>query len=538
MLIMLNIRTAPYQWFVLLMVFGLVGCNLQESSAVETLIPPSPTTVTLLQATPVPTLARAVRTIEAPTAVAQIITETPAATAEPACGLDTSVAAIRHQVEAEVDYAQHTVTVNQTVRYINRSGAALNDIVLNVEANRYPDAFTLTQLAISGVDGDQTPQFDLTGRRLRLELLEPLRPDCVLELRLSFALAVPAIAEGVLSFRGFFGHSDRQLNLGHWLPTVALRAGDDWVTRQSVFLGEQEVLAASDWDVTLKVIEASDDLIVAAPGAVAELGENQWRYQFNNARDFTVSMSESFTVSSIDAANGMTLELYTLPDAQVTLPDGKEVDGAAHALNVGLLALESYSDLFGDLAEKRLLIVQGDFPDGMEFSGLAFVSTDWFTRYTGDPASFLTLITVHEVSHQWWYAQVGNDPALAPWLDEALATYSEYIFLEEYYPSLKDWWWGFRIENYAPDGFVDSTVYEFSSIRQYINAVYLRGVLMLHQIRQDIGTEAFFDWLKRYATEGSGEVVTPNFLWSLLSPEQLAATAQTRARFLRQPNVP
>lgn len=538
MLRMSKIRTAPYQFLTLLLTVILVGCNLQESTAAETLIPPTTTSVTVLS-TPVPTLARTINTIEAPTQVAQVATETPDVTAEPTCGLDASVTTIRHQVQAEFNYTSRKADVSQIVRYVNRSGEPLNDIVLNIEANRYPDTFTLTALAIVGVDGaEQTPQFDLTGRRMRIELLEPLRPGCVLELHLSFTIAVPAVADGVLAFRGFFGHTERQVNLGHWLPTVALRAGEDWVTRQLVFLGEQEVLAASDWDVTLKVTEASDDLIVAAPGTVEELGENEWRYQFTSARDFTLSMSEEFKLSTIDAQNGTRLELYTLPDALVKLPDGKEVDGAAHALNVGMLALESYSDLFGDLDTERLLIVQGDFPDGMEFSGIVFVSTDWFTRYTGDPASFLTLITVHEVAHQWWYAQVGNDPALAPWLDEALATYSEYIFLEEYYPSLKDWWWSFRIENYAPDGFVDSTVYEFNSIRQYINAVYLRGVLMLHQLRQDIGTEAFFDWLKRYATEGSGEVVTPNFLWSLMSPEQLTATASTRAKFLRQPNVP
>ncbi len=537
MLDMSKIRTAPYQFFTLLLTAMLVGCNLQGTTAAETLIPPTTTRVTVL-ASPVPTLARTIHTIEAPTQVAQAVTATPDVTPEPTCDLDASVSNIRHEVQADFNYAARTTQVDQIVRYINRTDTPLTDIVLNIEANRYPDTFTLTELAIVSVDGEQTPQFDLTGRRMRVELLEPLRPDCVVELHLSFSIAVPSVADGVLAFRGFFGHTPRQVNLGHWLPTVALRAGDDWVTRQLVFLGEQEVLVASDWDVTLKVTEAGEDLIVAAPGEVEELGEHEWRYQHLSARDFTVSMSEEFKLSRMDALNGTTLELYTLPDAQVTLADGKKVDGAAHALNVGLMALDSYSDLFGDLPVKRLLIVQGDFPDGMEFSSIVFVSTDWFTRYTGDPASFLTLITVHEVAHQWWYAQVGNDPALAPWLDEALATYCEYVFIEEFYPHLKDWWWSFRIQNYAPEGFVDSTVYEFNSIRQYINAVYLRGVLMLHQLRQDIGTEAFFDWLKRYATEGSGEVVTPNFLWSLMSPEQLAATASTRAKFLRQPNVP
>ncbi|MBC8098899.1 MAG: hypothetical protein H7Y11_05615, partial [Armatimonadetes bacterium] len=200
-------------------------------------------------------------------------------------------------------------------------------------------------------------------------------------------------------------------------------------------------------------------------------------------------------------------------------------------------SLSMYADLFGTFPYDRFVVVQGDFPDGMEFSGLVFVSTQWFKGYTGDPAGYLMLITVHEIAHQWWYARVGNDPALAPWLDEALATYSEYVFLEQVYPDLTDWWWEFRIESWAPEGFVDSTVYEFTSIRAYINAIYLRGVKLLHALRGDLGTDAFFDWLRRYAAAGAGEVVTPSFFWSLLTPEQLTATAATRALYLRLPNV-
>lgn len=147
------------------------------------------------------------------------------------------------------------------------------------------------------------------------------------------------------------------------------------------------------------------------------------------------------------------------------------------------------------------------------------------------------LITVHEVAHQWWYTQVGSDAALTPWLDEALSTYSEYAFIEQFYPTLVDWWWNFRIEQYAPEGFVDSTVYEFTTIRAYINAVYLNGVRMLHQMRQDLGSEAFFGLLNRYAQANNGRVVSPTAFWSQFSSEQLAATAATRARFLRRADV-
>jgi aminopeptidase N len=80
-------------------------------------------------------------------------------------------------------------------------------------------------------------------------------------------------------------------------------------------------------------------------------------------------------------------------------------------------------------------------------------------------------------------------------------------------------------------------VYEFPTIRAYIDAIYLRGVKMLHALRQNLGDDAFFDWLRRYADAGAGHIVTPEQFWSLLTPEQWDATALTRQEYLRQPQM-
>jgi hypothetical protein len=326
------------------------------------------------------------------------------------------------------------------------------------------------------------------------------------------------------------------MNLGHWLPTVAVRQGETWVTRDAVLVGEQDVLGVADWDVTLTLI--GDRIpIIAAPGTPLQMSETSWRYTFRNARDFAISLSDAFVLTTQQAANGTTVELYSFPDAQFTLDDGTRIDSARHALNVAAQSVALYSDLFGDYGYDRLVIVQGDFPDGMEHSGLVFVGGNWFTRYAGNPASYLTLITVHEVAHQWWYARVGSDAALTPWLDEALATYSEVLYLEAAYPMLVDWWWDTRVDLYGPQGFVDGTVYEFATIREYINAVYLRGTRMMQDLRDDLGDAAFLDWLGAYAEAASGQLATPDTFWALLTEEQLAATQTTREQYLRQPQV-
>ncbi|MBZ0303842.1 MAG: M1 family metallopeptidase [Anaerolineae bacterium] len=477
-------------------------------------------------ATLVPTLSRPLNAVATLPVEATLLPD-----ASSACPMTAGQPITGYRVTANLNYTQRAAMIRQDIRYINRSNDSLSQLVLVVDPNQWPRAFRL----LSAEAGATPLGYELTGRQLTVDLPETLEPGCEVDLTLDFQLNVPEIGQGITAYRGFLGHSPRQLNLGNWLPMIVPHLDGGWVLHDAVLVGEQIVLDVADWDVTLNVSGAPETLEVAGPGEVEQLGAHSWHFTFSKARDFTVSLSDEFRITHQDTADGIRVELYSFDDAQVKTETGDPVDGAAHALDTAVKSVAMYEDLYGPYPHSRLAVVEGDFPDGMEFSGLVFVSRDWFTRYTGNPAAFLTVITAHEVSHQWWYATVGSDQALTPWLDEALATYSEYAFIEEYYPDLKSWWWDWRVDNYSPQGFVDSTVYQFSSIRDYINAIYLLGARMLQDLRTDLGTERFFDLLRHYYEAGAGRVVSPEIFWSLLSPDELAATQATRKRFLRQP---
>lgn len=468
------------------------------------------------QAAVQPTAVRIIQPIATPTS-----TPYPAGFCPPADKPTT-----QHVVVADVDYAARTASVQQRIHYTNTTSEPLAQIVLNVEANRAPESFHLRRIVSDKTELAST----LSGKRLVIELPDMLNPDCEIHLTLDYALVIPHVISGSYAAKGYYSYTERQLNLGHWLAAVAVRQNGEWISHDPSLIGEQEVLEQADWNVTVNLTGAAQNITVAAPGDAQQITPSSWRFTLLHARDFTLSLSDQFSVNSQPAESGVIVELYNL--------DNPTAPGAAiHALNVGRRSLQLYEELFGTYPYGRMVIVQGDFPDGMEFHGLVFVGDSWFSRFPNDPASYLTLITAHEVSHQWWYAQVGNDAAIHPWLDEALATYSEYLFLEREYPDLAAWWWSFRVDAYGPTGFVDGTVYQFSSAREYINAVYLRGVRMLHAIREDLGDEAFFALLRAYADSGNGHIATPETFWSLLTPEQLALTEETRQLYLRQPQV-
>ena len=515
----------------LLLSLCLSACSLQSAS----LPTPFPTATTVSAqptptqtATPAPTVTA---TPPPPTlTTAPTATHTPAPTAtDDACGSNAQPA---HTVQAQVDYAAKTVSAQQRIRYTNRTAQPLASLVLNVEPNRWLDAFTLQSLTLGETETDA--DYDLTGRRLEVALPGPLLPGCQITLSLRFSLEVPPIIGGPEAFRGYFGQTVRQINLGHWLPTIAPRLDSEWLQHEAVLIGEQIVLEQADWEVTFTLVNAPDEAIVAAPGELLARNGPTWAFRHTNGREFAASISHTFRQSTATSTSGVTVDVYTFPDALVPNPDGGDwLDGGAYAAKISAESVALFADKFGPYPHPRLVIVQGDFPDGMEFSGFAFVSTDWFTSYVGSPRSYLMLITVHEVAHQWWYDIVGSDQAYDPWLDEALSTYSEYIYIEAYEPEIADWWWWFRVNRLNPQGAVGSSVYDFQQIRPYINAVYLRGVLMLHEVRTLLGDDAFYAWLRRYAETNTGFIADADDLWNLLTPAQQEAAANVRATFFR-----
>ncbi|MBK8021320.1 MAG: hypothetical protein IPK19_07760 [Chloroflexi bacterium] len=512
-----------FRWL-LLLIAVLAACSLGQAPDTA---PPTSTGVRIAQASLV-----AVPTRDFQLAPSRIPEPTPTTVPEGACTLTAGLPAVQHQVMAELDYDGRHVEVEHDLHLVNRTNDTLDHILLTIEPNRLPGVFTLYAAAAS----QPLELVEVVGRRISISLTETLGPGCAIDLHLTYALTVPQISSGVSGLIGYYGYSNRQLNLGHWLATPAIYRAGEWVTHDVTVIGEQLVAEVADWDVTLKVIDAPSGLTVVGPGDSTAMDGGQWHFLLEDGRDFALSLSPFFRRTSAFTEQGVEVEIYTFDNAVIGTAAG-QIDGAQQALEAAVQSLSMYADLYGPYTRERFTIVQGDFPDGMEFTQLVFVSDQWFRTNPGSPESYLTIITVHEAAHQWWYAQVGNDQAITPWLDEALATYSEYIFYEEFHPDLKDWWWNFRVNAFVPADYagrrVDSTVYEFATVREYINAVYLRGAVMMHALREALGTDAFFDWVRRYHEIAANRVVDGDVFWSLLTPEQMEQTRTIRETYLK-----
>jgi aminopeptidase N len=271
------------------------------------------------------------------------------------------------------------------------------------------------------------------------------------------------------------------------------------------YYGEHLVYPLANFDVTLRFTDPANVPLIATSGE-AETIDNGEHYILENGRDFALAMGRQLTSVSADV-DGVTVTSYYYP--------GAESAGQA-VLDATVKALQTYSALFGPYPHKTLAAVQGDFNDGMEFDGLYYLSNSFYNLYDGTDKNYLVMVAAHETSHQWWFGRVANDQSKQPWLDESLATYCEKLFYEKNYPDDLKWWWDYRINFYQPDGKIDGDVASYGGFTPYTNATYRQGARFMDELRQATGDEAFFAFLKDYATQMNGKIATADDFFRIL----------------------
>ena len=264
---------------------------------------------------------------------------------------------------------------------------------------------------------------------------------------------------------------------------------------------------------------------MAAP-ALPEVSGEWMRYRLGAARTFAMSMSREFLVSE-SAVRSVAVHSYYFA--------GHE-DAGAKIMFVGTQVIGLFEPLFAPYPYPVINVVELDYNDGQEYDGLCFLSSNFYEAYDGGSQNNLVTIGAHEMIHNWWFGLVGNDQALEPWLDEAMALYSERIFFEYTNPGLVDWWWQFRVNYFGPNGWVDTNIYDGVSFRDYTNAVYLNGATFLEDLRVRIGDQAFFAFLKDYAAQMSGRRATADDFFAILRQHTTKDISDLLAAYFANPH--
>jgi transcriptional regulator with XRE-family HTH domain len=410
-----------------------------------------------------------------------------------------------YTITATLDYAGHSLAVEERIDYANRGDEVLNDIVLNVFPNYMEGIFTLENIRLEYGMGPVTATHELEDLALRVSLPKGLEPGRVVTLLVDFALDLPYIDPQDSFTTGSLGWSENAVDVGHWYPALAPRLPDlGWYTFSYHPVGDPYVMDEGDYDVR---IWAPEEVVVVAGGEEVRQG-SVWRYRIDQARSFAFAASDQYVQHSVEVGN-TTVTSYYFPEHEAA-----GVDVAEFAAE----ALETYGEQFGagyPYADYRL--AETEFAGGMEFSGVSFLGSLWYATYPGGVRCQLIALLVHEVSHQWWYGLVGNDQVREPWLDESLATFSELLFYKLRYPDDHLWAWDFEVFNWEPTGAIDGTIYDYGDQSSYMNAVYRRGASFLADLRHAMGDQDFYAFLQEYCLSQSHTLSSSDDFFSILS---------------------
>lgn len=433
------------------------------------------------------------------------VTEEPAVTEAPA-SLPTLMPQLerpQYVIELQLNYSTKVASVDQVITYPNRTGEALPSLVLAVVPNLWSGGFSLKSIT---VDDQPVASYNIENfnQRLDVQLSQPIEPGRTAVIHLSYGLILPqmqAYVEASNDIRPqIYGYSERQVNFVDWYPfVVPYQPGEGWILHNPWFYGEHLVYDLADFDVRVTFSDGADPQIAASGAEAESMTEGSRRFVMEAGRTFALSISDFFKVATRQVGDVTVFSYYFgIYDAP----------GEA-MLQTTAEAVQTFSDTFGPYRHKTLTAVQGDFNDGMEFSGLYFISRDYFNLHRSDnPVNYLIIIAAHETAHQWWFDAVANDQALEPWLDEALCTYSERIYFETIYPDLVDSWWDYRYFEFQQAGFVDTSIYDGGGQRPYWDKVYLTGARFFEDLREKVGDEIFFAFLRDYYTQSAGGYAT------------------------------
>ncbi len=472
--------------------FNLITIAPNSTSTPTPFQPSTPTNTSILSPTSLPI--NTIVSMDTATSTSLPVTNTLTASNLPSPTSTPVNTRTQYTFYVNLKYSAHTLHTDETIQYTNTTGQTLSNVVLAVVPNLSSNCFSLNSIT---QNGQGVTDYDLSGQRLTINLSQSLAPNAVTTFVLSFDLSLPP-----RSGEKPFGYLSNQINLSDWYPFI-VPYDNGWVLHDPWPFGEWLVYDAADYDVNLKVDDPSVIIAASAP----EQSNGDWmEYRVEAARTFVLSASNRFKID--DSAVG-SVKIYSYYFS------GDENAGG-EVLWMATQALGLYEAKFAPYPHQTISIVETDVPDGQEYDGLVFLSTNFYEQYNGTAKSDLVMIGAHELAHQWWFGLVGSDQATEPWLDEAMAVYSERIFYQYNYPNYGNWWWDFRVNYFGPSGYVDGSIYDYSTFSAYVDAVYLNGAKFLDALRTRVGDDAYFAFLKDYASRYAHKHATADDFFATL----------------------
>lgn len=385
----------------------------------------------------------------------------------------------------------------------------------------YPAAMGSERLTLTGAW--------VEGQTVAWETVEPTTVSVAVSaaagqafsLTLTFAGTIPEFdtSQGY----GSYARSAYAIVLAQAYPILAPWDGS-WTVRPVLPWGDAVVAEVADYrlDLTVPVGWAA-----VASGKEAEVTPGRYRVEGENLREMAIVLVRGYEVQTA-TADGVQVRSFFRPPHR---PAGEE------ALRIAAEAIAVFAARLGPhpFPELDVVAVPLRWAAGVEYPGLILVGEGYYARWPGDPL-FLPMVVAHEVAHQWWYAEVGNDQVAEPWVDEALTTYTSGLYFAargRFAEILRYWELGYAHGRaLGRTAGITSPLWEFPGGAGYGGIVYSGGALFFHAVRERMGDDAFFRALRLYRKKYRWRLASGTDLLAILREESPQPFDDLIARWL------
>jgi len=255
-------------------------------------------------------------------------------------------------------------------------------------------------------------------------------------------------------------------------------------------------------------VTVPDPLVAAANGVhvetITDLGWATWVWEMN---DPMASYLATVVIGDLDIIADPASSAVSGVEVRNVLPDDLS-EGSLARLELHGEMINYFSEIFGPYPfdSYGVAVVDG-FEAALENQTLSI-----FGRLMVEIPSFFESVMVHELAHQWFGNSVSPADWGDVWLNEGFATYAEWLWLEHTQgeaaalATISGGRDRMAISALDPPGNPPAD--------DLLNAsVYIRGGLVLHALRFEVGDDAFFEILRTYAERFHDDVArTDDFI--------------------------
>ncbi|SHE77045.1 Peptidase family M1 [Seinonella peptonophila] len=339
-----------------------------------------------------------------------------------------------------------------------------------------------------------------------------LRPHSNHRVTMNFELSIPNVEDRL-------GWSKTTVSLGNWFPILAVYDQEGWNLDPYVSMGESFYSLTGRFLVTFttspKQVIATTGTEVGQP--IIRQGKAIHTYQANQVRDFAMELDSTYRKIS-QKVGSINVQTFYQPAYSKFATDMQRA---------AIQSLQLFQQKIGPYPWPELDVVtmKGSF-GGMEYPQLVMISM----RKKSTVARIRTVVA-HEVAHQWFYGQIGNNQYDDPWLDESFASYYESMFDQ-------------KLNELNAKPVADSRFHLSSPMsvftqngkqldRIYVQMIYKYGPRTLHDLEKKIGSETFEKGIKTYFQQKQFDITTTSDFIQIM--EQISH--QNLDTFFRQHRV-